>query len=177
MILNWKGLGFLLHLLFFWSALVTKIHRFWVICPKPFLPIALICFQVFGLGFPGSTSGEEPTFRCSRFLERDKSWIPGWEDPLEEEISTYAHVVWFYFQCMISYDRLLRLWACATSPQSCLTLWDPIDCSLLGSSVHGILQARILEGVAMPSSRGSSQPRDGTSISSASCIGRWILYH
>ena len=46
-----------------------------------------------------------------------------------------------------------------------------------GSSVHGILQARILEWVAMPSSRGSSQPRDRTSISYVSCIGRWVLYH
>ena len=39
-------------------------------------------------------------------------------------------------------------------------LCDPTDCSLPGSSVHGILQARILEWVTMPSSRGSSQPRD-----------------
>ena len=44
--------------------------------------------------------------------------------------------------------------------QSCLTLCDPMDCSPPGFSVHGILQARILEGVAMPSTRGSSQPRD-----------------
>ena len=44
--------------------------------------------------------------------------------------------------------------------QSCLTLCDPMDCSPPGSSVHGILQARTLEWVAMPSSRGSSQPRD-----------------
>ena len=42
--------------------------------------------------------------------------------------------------------------------QSCLTLCDPMDCSLPGSSVHGILQARILEGVAIPFSRGSSRP-------------------
>ena len=41
--------------------------------------------------------------------------------------------------------------------QSCLTLCDPVDCSLLGFSVHGILQARILAWVAIPSSRGSSQ--------------------
>ena len=47
---------------------------------------------------------------------------------------------------------------------------DPIDCSLSGSSVHGVLQARILEWVARPSSRGSSQPRDRTSVSSDSCI-------
>ena len=44
--------------------------------------------------------------------------------------------------------------------QSCLTLCDLMDCSPLGSSVHGIFQARILEWVAMPSSRGSSQPWD-----------------
>ena len=47
-----------------------------------------------------------------------------------------------------------------TKSLSCLTLCDPMDCSLPGSSVHGILQARILEWVAMPSSKGSSQPRD-----------------
>ena len=40
--------------------------------------------------------------------------------------------------------------------QSWATLGNPTDCSLLGSSVHGILQARILEWVAMPSPRGSS---------------------
>ena len=44
--------------------------------------------------------------------------------------------------------------------QSCPTLWVPMDCNLPGSSVHGILQARILEWVAMPTSRGSSPPRD-----------------
>ena len=44
----------------------------------------------------------------------------------------------------------------AKSLQSCLTLCDSMDCSLPGSSVHGILQARILEWVAMPSSRESS---------------------
>ena len=49
--------------------------------------------------------------------------------------------------------------------QSCLTLCDPMDCSLPGSSVHGILQARILESVAMPSSRVSSWCRDGTWVS------------
>ena len=44
--------------------------------------------------------------------------------------------------------------------QSCLTLWDPMDCSLLGSSVHGIFQARILEWAPISFSRGSSQRRD-----------------
>ena len=48
--------------------------------------------------------------------------------------------------------------------QSCMTFCDPIDYSPPGSSVHGILQATIPEWVAMPSSRGSSQPRDRTSV-------------
>ena len=48
--------------------------------------------------------------------------------------------------------------------QSCPTLCDLMDCSLPGSSVHGILQARILERVAIPFSRGSSQPRDWTHV-------------
>ena len=56
----------------------------------------------------------------------------------------------------------------------CLTLCDPMDCSPPGFSVHGILQARILEGVAISSSRGSSPSRDRTHVS---CIGRWILHH
>ena len=49
--------------------------------------------------------------------------------------------------------------------QSCLTLYDPMDYSPPGSSIHGILQARKLEWVAMPPSRGSSQPRDQTRVS------------
>ena len=44
--------------------------------------------------------------------------------------------------------------------QSCPTLCDPMDCSLLGSSAHGMLQARILEEVAISFSRGSSQARN-----------------
>ena len=50
------------------------------------------------------------------------------------------------------------------SPQSYLTLCDPMDCSPPGSSVHRILQARILKWVAMHSSRGSSGPRDQTRV-------------
>ena len=46
--------------------------------------------------------------------------------------------------------------------QSCLTAGNPTDCSPPGSSVHGILQARVLEWVAIPFSKGSSHPRDGT---------------
>ena len=54
---------------------------------------------------------------------------------------------------------------CCSVPKLYLTLWDPIDYSFPGSSVHGHLQARILEWVAISSSRGSSQLRDQTWIS------------
>ena len=50
-------------------------------------------------------------------------------------------------------------------------------CSLPGSSVHGISQARILEWVDISFSRGSSWPRDRTRVSYISCINRQILYH
>ena len=55
-----------------------------------------------------------------------------------------------------------------------LTLCHLMDCSPPGSSVHGILQARILEWVAISSSRGSFQPQDQTHVS---CIGKQVLYH
>ena len=56
------------------------------------------------------------------------------------------------------------------------TLCDPMDYSLPGSSVHGFLQARIQEGVAMPSSKGSSKPRNRTHISCGSCIAGGFFY-
>ena len=59
--------------------------------------------------------------------------------------------------------------------QSCLTLCDPMDCSPPGSSVHGILQARILEWVATSFSRESSWPRDWTEVShiAGRCFNLW----
>ena len=57
------------------------------------------------------------------------------------------------------------------------TLCNPTDCSPPGSSVYESLQARILDWVAMPFSRESSQPRNRTSISYILCMGRQGLYH
>jgi len=71
---------------------------------------------------------------------------------------------------------MLIFHASAQSLQSCLTLCDSMDCSPPGSSVHGILPARILKWVAISFSRRSSWPRDPTCISCVSCIGRQILY-
>ena len=64
----------------------------------------------------------------------------------------------------------------AQALQSSLTLFDPMYYSPPRSSVHGILQARILERVAMPSSRGSSRSRDWTGISYISCIADRFFY-
>ena len=58
--------------------------------------------------------------------------------------------------------------------QLCLILCDPMDCSLLGSSVHGISQARILEWVAISSSGGSAWSRNQTQVF---YIDRQILFH
>ena len=81
--------------------------------------------------------------------------------------------------CSLDTDRELTastVCVCAKSLQLCPTLRDLMDCSPPCSPVHGIFQARIVEWVAMPSSRGYSPPR-GTHISYVSCIGRWVLYH
>ena len=66
---------------------------------------------------------------------------------------------------------------CAESLQSCPALCNSMDYSPSGSSVYGILQARLLERVCVPSSRGASRPRDRTWVSSVSCTGRRVLYH
>ena len=84
----------------------------------------------------------------------------GWEDPLEKQMPTHSSILAWRI-----------LWteepaaAAAKSLQSCPTLLDPIDSSLPGSPVPGILQARTLEWIAISFSRGSSQPRDPTRVS------------
>ena len=59
--------------------------------------------------------------------------------------------------------------------QSCPTLCDPMDCSLSGSSVHGIFQARVLEWIAISFSRGPSRPRNRTRVShiASRCFTIW----
>ena len=82
----------------------------------------------------------------------------------------------FFILCNIIHQALpFMAAAAAKSLQLGLTLCDAMDCSPPGSSVHGILQARTLEWVAMSSSRGSSQPKDRTNVSYFSCIGRQVL--
>ena len=87
-----------------------------------------------------------------------------------------------YFVNISIYDqrnwnkKLFSLLACLLSfAQSCPTLWDPRNCNPPGSSVHGILQAGILEWVAISSSKESSQLRDWTNVSCVSCITGRLL--
>ena len=88
-----------------------------------------------------------------------------------------AHTATLILRLLFSW--LLCSWVagcvCAKSLQSYLTLCNPMNCSLPGSSVHGILQAKILEWVAVPSSKGSSWPRNWTRSSCGSCIAGGFL--
>ena len=107
----------------------------------------------------------------------------GFSFPPEWSLSSLLSLFFFFFFLKISGLWLSVLcpgiWnspcVCTKLLQSCSTLCDPMDCSPPGSSVHGIFQVRILEWVAMPSSRGSSRPRDRIGISYISCIGRRTL--
>ena len=80
-------------------------------------------------------------------------------------IPFYRCIIYHIFIFYLSVHGHLVVCMCAKSLQSCPALCHPIDRSPAGSSVHGILLARMLEWVAMPSSRGSSWPGDWTHIS------------
>ena len=81
-------------------------------------------------------------------------------------LCTHKHAKHMYTHtCMLSHFSL------------CLIPCDPMNCSLPGSSVHGVLQAGVLKWVAMPSSRGYSTPRGRTHVFQVSCIGRQALDH
>ena len=80
----------------------------------------------------------------------------------------------FLFACLFSWTIVSFISESEVS-QSCPTLCDPVDCSPPGSSIPGILQARILEWVAISFSRGSSQPRGLTQVSriAGRCFNFW----
>ena len=103
---------------------------------------------------------------------------PSWEDRLILTIPSVKQTVMSainegtnqVFERNISCTHYSLVGICALKvkvlvTQSCLSLCTPVNCSLPGSSVHGILQARIVECVAITFSRGSSQPRDRTQVS------------
>ena len=77
--------------------------------------------------------------------------------------------VYYWLRCVFAAARASKicifLKEFSLSHVQVVSLCDPMDCSPPGSSVHGILQARILEWVAIPFSKESSQPRDQTPVS------------
>ena len=85
-------------------------------------------------------------------------------DPGPQPHSLCSKFYSVFFVCLfLTFYFVLKVKVLVT--QSCPILCNPIRCRPLGSSVHGILQARILKWIAMPFSRGSSQPRDPTQVS------------
>ena len=147
--------------------------------PSPFILKWWGCPRVclLSLSYPqrswGGVGGQDEDWDCSEVC-RETSWIWGcygktasvklWNQritgKLSRTIQEGKRAVAWAFTC-----KHEKTDVCVKSFLLCPTLCDPMECSLPGSSVHGILQARILEWVAMPSSRGSSWPRDWTCIS------------
>ena len=135
--------------------------------------------------FPGKNSGGG----CHFLLQRDLP-NPGMEvaspalvgrlfttEPLAKPTVNNALV---HIQKSLRVNILRVCIICVLSHFSCVqTLCNPLDCSKPGSSVHGILQARILEWVVKPSltAKGSSRSRDQTCVSQAHCTDRQVLYH
>ena len=92
---------------------------------------------------------------------------------LSDLIDIRLGIVSFKFLVIVFTELFVCVYVLVLVAQSCPTLCDPMDHSPPGSPVHGILQARILEWVAISFSRGSSGSRDQTHIS---YMGRLILY-
>ena len=99
----------------------------------------------------------------------------------EPDMTERLHL-WSVYQQIIKDVRDLCIYVsylcvCIQLTQSCLTLYNPMDCRLPGTSVLGIFQATILEWVATSYTRGSFQPKHWILISCISCVGRQILYY
>jgi len=150
-------------------------------------PNSLILFLIHGFLFLQRKPSEAGLYELS-----PSEWLllqsPSWD------LASVTHNTWdrWHFPLTDLYYSLVRLTTqhglkklnipeCLSITHVCaqshLTLCDPLDCRPPGSSVHGVFQARILQWVAISSSRGSSWPRNRTHISCVSCSSRWVLYH
>ena len=93
------------------------------------------------------------------------SWSPNLEPIWDHCFSLISLCAGWHITAMIlTYFNMWRDWVSEVA-QSCLTLCDPMDCSLPHSSIHGIFQARVLEWIAISFSRGPSRPRDQIEVS------------
>ena len=106
--------------------------------------------------------------RCSIwFLVSAFSWL---DDVCPLIVSPHGRGSWLW-------SAFLFLHVCMSRCSVMSDSLRPLDHSLPVSSVHRLLQARIVEWVAISYCRGSSQPRDQAHVSCVPCIGRWILHH
>ena len=104
-------------------------------------------------------SGIFYTKKGRRKLKHVLVWFSLWRGHVSFSLPEIIHR-WVWSGCI-----LWGVCVCLLAAQLCPTPCNPMDYSLLGSSLHGILQTRILEWVAIPFSRGSFQPRDWTQVS------------
>ena len=132
-------------------------------------PSKIIFFEKIHM-FPKMWIKKEDSLGFSKFLRWKNhfqifymsnfcSWLPKY---------SIVHEIYFSKSLLLEYQPLCVDWlhACACSvAQSCLTLYNPVDYNQPGSSIYGILQARILEWDAISSFKGSSWPRYQTHIS------------
>ena len=138
--------------MFFWNSLafsmIQRMLAIWSLIPLPFLK-------------PARTSGSHGS-RITEMVELV------YHNTLWNEYETYQNSL--FYTVVVGYMH-----ACLVT-QSCPTLCDPFDCNPACSSLHGIFQARILEWIAIPSSRESSWLRDQTHINLCLLHCRWILH-
>ena len=135
-------------------CIITSIYPYNFFCIKIYFLCSLTSYTKINSKWIGDLNGSLYTMKLLCLLSRFQSCL----------------TLWFMGSQRVGHDWATELnW-----PE--LTLCDSLDCSSPGYSVSGILQARILEWVAMPSFRGSVRHRDGTHVSNVYCIGRQVLY-
>ena len=139
------------------------------------------CFRKFHLAFSGLILSP---WTLSFFLEtgHELAWSLGARDCKIPPFLSSSRVTTFPGCTFLLQKGFRSYWNPSFNhfcmhAKSSLTLCDPMGCSLPGSSVRGIFQARILEWVAIYYSRRSSLPKGWIQVSCISCIGRQILYH
>ena len=151
--------------LFLFFSFSWQCHR------KKIFPKKLILFlyKVRGSAQRDSVSERYQNMSCECSLATlPDPWLLDWLKTGGNVICTFKPIPAHVCRSFTLWSLLLMLshvWRC-----------NPMNCSQSGSSVHGIFQARTLEWVAISSSRGSSWPRDETSVSRVPCIGRQLLF-
>ena len=149
----WVGLGKLV------TTRAGGVHQFFCgtfVCP------ACVLFPTGGLRLMCLASGVFSHSTSGKALSISFTLRHKW--PIKLNRILLAASSFTYLILVLMANTQTSVSPCVLVARSCPTLFDPLECSLPGSSVHGILQARMLEWVAIPFSRGSSSSRDQTRV-------------